>query len=290
MPQIVCGSLRQHVKGGNLRSIGEIKVLANQYQVHAECSDSTKKLSSAKWKSCERFPIPDLPDDTFIIDVAPPPPLHIKLGIINGLFDTLNSILKELKHPMEASKWSDALGFSRSAHHGGQFKGNYCDKLMNNLDLLESMLKAIGAHKDCLPVIEAFKMFRKAYKACFQKHLEPTYKRDLQDFGNAYLELITYCRQIKAKCSEESVKVHAACVHVRQFLERQQKKGFEFGLGYWSEEASEACHDDWDSLWVDKNYKRDLTNANYATNAHEAIIKYNSGHIGGPPPTKEKQS
>ena len=46
------------------------------------------------------------------------------------------------------------------------------------------------------------------------------------------------------------------------------------------EEALEASHDDWDALWVGRNYKRDLNNPNYASQAHEAIVKYNSGHVG----------
>ena len=267
--------------GGTLRTLGDIRKEAALYQEAAAKSKSDKKLSSAGYKSCENQPLTSrLPDSTVVLDIYPPPPLHTKLGIVNGLFDTLNGILvAKKKYEFRAEKWSDSLNCTRSQYHGGLFIGNYCDKLLSNLDKLESMLSQAGALTDCLPVVAAFKAFAKAHKACFQMTLEPTYKRDLNDFAEAYVELCLYCRSLKVKCSEEATKVHATMVHVRQFLERKQAKGFNHGLGYYSEEVSESSHYDWDKTWVGGGYKVDIGNPRYGPNAKEAMTKYNSGHI-----------
>ena len=60
---------------------------------------------------------------------------------------------------------------------------------------------------------------------------------------------------------------------------RQQAKGNEYGLGYYSEEVVEAAHYDWDKVWIGRGYKRDIGHPEYASNAKEGITKYNSGHI-----------
>ena len=136
-----------------------------------------------------------------------------------------------------------------------------------------------GALEDCLPVLVAFQAFYKVFKSCFQMSLEPTYKRDIHNFAEAYVELCHYCRTLKVKCSEEATKQHSVMVHVRQFLERRQAEGLNHGLGYYSEEASEAAHYDFEKLWVGRGYKRDIGHPEYASNAEEALVKYNSGHI-----------
>ena len=210
--------------GGNLRTLGEIRALAAEYQEDASKSTAAKKLSSAKWKSCETQPLPSsLPDDTFVLDIYPPPPLHTKLGVVNGLFDVLDRILVAKGYEIRAENWSGPLNCTRGQYHGGQFVGNYCDKLLANLDKLESLLSQAAALNNCLPVLEAFKAFAKVHKACFQMSLEPSYKRDIQVFADAYIELAMYCRTLKVKCSEESIKIHSTMVHVRQFLERDNR-------------------------------------------------------------------
>ena len=95
-----------------------------------------------------------------VIDIYCPPPLHTKLGIVNGLYDVLDGILVAKGHRYRAKNWSDSLeGIQRSQYHGGEFKGNQCDLLLNNIDKLEIQLKSAGAFSDCLPIIEAFKAF-----------------------------------------------------------------------------------------------------------------------------------
>ena len=263
-----------------LRTLGEIRQLASEYQAKAARSNAAKKLTSAPYKSCEYQPLMSrLPDSTLVIDIYPPPPLHTKLGIVNNLFDTLNGILVAKGHQIRGEKWTDSLNCTRTQYHGGQFVGNYCDKMLENLDKLESLLSLAGALNDCLPLLEAFKAFARVHKSCFQMTLQPTFIRDIQQFADAYVELCMYCRSLKVKCSEESIKVHGSMVHVRQFLERKKAIGFNYGLGYYSEEVSESAHYDWDKVWVGRGYKVDIGNPNYPGNAKEAITKYNSGHV-----------
>ena len=54
------------------------------------------------------------------------------------------------------------------------------------------------------------------------------------------------------------LKAHILEAHVVEFLNRQTGALKGKGLGFWSEQASESVHYDWNKLWVDNKYKREL--------------------------------
>ena len=71
-------------------------------------------------------------------------------------------------------------------------------------------------------------------------------------------------------------KIHALLVHVPQFLEKYRHLGF--GLGFYSEQASEAVHCDFDSLWTGNKYKRSMSHDEYTRQLFKTVVTYNSRH------------
>ena len=223
-------------------------------------------MSSAAFLSCERLPLLLVQDDNHqVIDVLPPMELHLLLGVLNNIYNHLDSSLKSSNCSITAADWSIPIGLTRSEHYGGQYNGNQCLKLLKSLDQLESLLKREGAVEAGQPALHALQAFYQVVQSCFGDGLELNFQEKINEFGTCYLKLGL----------PVTPKVHAILVHVPQFLTRNSKQ--KKGLGYWSEQASESVHHDWDALWGD--YKRPITHKEYKDKLLACAIRYNSRHI-----------
>ena len=179
------------------------------------------------------------------LDLVPPMELHLMLGIVNNLYDHLDKQLIENHCSITANDWSDTLGLKRLHYHGGQFNGNQCKTLLSNTRTLEEILHKAGAYSIRKPVLQVLEQFNKVRKSCFGRKLNADYHVQIEIFSDLYLAL----------GKSVTPKVHAIFLHIPQFLE--QNKNLQKGLGYWSEQASETVHSDFDSLWIGSSYKRD---------------------------------
>ena len=66
--------------------------------------------------------------------------------------------------------------------------------------------------------------------------------------------------------------------HVIQFLNRKHKEYPGKGLGFFSEQASESVHYDWDNLWTGHKYKRSFEHKDYDSQLKKCGVAYNSRH------------
>ena len=116
--------------------------------------------------------------------------------------------------------------------------------LLGNTETLKHILHSAGAYSIGEPVLQTLEQFGKVVKSCFGRKLNKDFQVQIERFADLFSAL------------DKSVtpKVHTVFVHVPQFLERHMN--FQKGLGYWSEQASESVHSDFDSLWVRSSYKR----------------------------------
>ena len=253
--------------GGKLRTLGSIREHAGKYQAAAENHTGKNKLSSAPFYSCEQVPLCEFDDDSMLVlDLVPPMELHLMLGVVNNLYYCLDGRLKRKACSISAKDWAAPLGLARSAHYGGQFNGNQCRTLLSNTDSLKQMLQREGALNVGEPVLNAFIAFNMVRNACFGMTCSADFEIHVRRFAEAFLELDL----------SVTPKIHAVFVHVPQFLIRQKCPNK--GLGHWSEQASEAVHSDFDSLWVGSSYKRAMSHKEYGTQLHKCVITYNSRH------------
>ena len=186
-----------------------------------------------------------------VIDLLPPPELHLLIGPFNKMFKELE------KEWPEAMTWPRTCFVEREAIHGGLFNGNSCKKLLSKIDALRSMCPLQG-----LKYVEDFEKFRKVVDACYGHDLDPDFRMIIRDFEKSYLSLGISI----------SPKVHTVFHHITDFCDSVHT-----GLGRYSEQAVEAVHADFKSTWA--KYKFHEVNPRYPEQLLKAVSDYNAKHL-----------
>ena len=89
-------------------------------------------------------------DDILILDILPPPELHLLLGVVNHIFQKMKSVWPN------AEKWPTSFNMKLSPYHG---------------------------------FIEALRKFDAVVKSCFGSDLEDDYLDKIQQFQDSYLAI-----------------------------------------------------------------------------------------------------
>lgn len=191
--------------------------------------------------------------DRRFLDILPPPELHLLLGAVNTVY---SHMLVDFK--TEAEEWAKLCYVQREALYGGssQFKGNSCRKLLKNVDKLRRISPV------CSKYVKVFEDFNAVVKSCFGLELEENYCESIDQFKTSYLDL----------GKDVTPKIHAIFFHVRDFCMKHKK-----GLGFFSEQAMESVHFDFQTTWND--YKVCENNPEYANRLLRAVSAYNSHHL-----------
>ena len=129
----------------------------------------------------------------------------------------------------DAPLWLKRSNVQQSSYHGGTLQGNSCKRLLEKLDILESMCPL-----ECLPFLAALKAFKEVVASCFGLTLKPDYIEEIRSFRSRYLDL-----EINV-----TPKVHAVFFHITEFCEKHG-----VGLGIYSEQASESVHAHFKKIW-----------------------------------------
>ena len=113
--------------------------------------------------------------------------LHVYLGVMNHLFDSLYKVMiEDIKKSKVFHKsvydWGYDHHIVRQNYHGGCLDGPNIEKLLQNLDSLEQFVDP-KFHE----YIECMKHFRLVAEACFgAKKLFDDYKDRIDDFEKSY--------------------------------------------------------------------------------------------------------
>ena len=260
--------------GGELRDFASIEENANAYQAAAKAHKGKAKLSSKNFANAEHkslFDPDELDENTIVVHVVPPFELHILLGLANDLFDHLHTAMDGLGVLDILLSFLAPLGLKRSEHFGGQFNGNQSIKLLQSLHLLRKALKGHSSELSLIePILEAMECLDSVRVSCFGQSLDPDFKLKIRKLADLWLKLGI---SVTPKC-------HVLFVHVAQFLDFQNNGCTELrGLGYWSEQASESVHSDFEKLWVGSSYKRKKHHEDYEKFALKCIVTYASRHV-----------
>ena len=82
-----------------------------------------------KFENCINEPLLDEEGETKILDIIPPPELHLMLGTVNRIFDALNSAWGD----DNAYKWASKNNITQVGYHGGCLEGNKCSLLLKKV-------------------------------------------------------------------------------------------------------------------------------------------------------------
>ena len=200
---------------GKLRTLAMIRFNSINFQKALSIRLKKSKLSAAIYKSCVNPPLLNLPDETKVLDTLPIMDLHLVLGITNMLFDHLINIVNQSNScPLKATDWSNKLSINRPPMHLGEFNGNQCRHLLNNLYLLEELLESAKIGFEGGKLIAAFKTFNAVRQACFGNVLNSSYRDSLFSIERVY----------KVLGISITPKVHAIIKHVPGFIDNQAEK------------------------------------------------------------------
>ena len=241
-----------------MRTLGRIR---DQARLFAQSGG--RKERAQEFYNCVEPPLfADLPDSVEILDLIPPPELHLMMGVTSKLYEeVLAKMRKDGEDAKRIEDWARAHNIVREEYRGGVMEGNKCRALLKQAVDLGKQLP----DKYRVFAVALFR-FSKVVTACFSKDL-------VQVDGKGYEELIYDFHQVYLACGiSMTPKVHAVIMHVPQWCHRQGK-----GLGHASEQASESVHHDFKKKW--ENFKVREDNPRFGERLLSCVVQYNSSHI-----------
>ena len=246
----------------NQRTLGSIRKQARQYK--EQCQKGKKPRPLDFFNSIEEPLFKDLGDEVQILDLIPPPELHLMLGVTSKIYEeVLLRLERDGEDRQRVEHWAAARNIVREEYRGGALEGNKCRALLKSAcDLgrqLPTKYKVFAV---------ALAHFNKVVTACFGKELqqEDETQKGWEDVIRGFHEVYLACN------ISITPKVHAVLVHVPQWCAK-----FKRGLGYASEQASEAVHHDFKTRWG--HYKVNSQNPNYGDHLLRCVVSYNGLHV-----------
>lgn len=193
--------------------------ICDKYQLWLQSGGDRKKAKL--FGNCVNIPIFSWRNSsTQIINVLPPPELHLMLGAVNTLFSAMLE-----KWPPIAMEWAQKCNVEREALS----RHNSCRKLLRNVDFLEELCSI--KQPQCVVFVKAFRTFNIVVSACFGMDLDPNYVQYIDAFRQCYHD--TGVRI--------TPKIHVIFQHIEDFCTPRKQR-----LGFWNEQASEAVHADFE--------------------------------------------
>ena len=215
--------------------------------------ESNNKQDAKNFKSCIHPPISSGDKNTKILDIIPPPELHLMLGVVNTMVDKMSVEFEQI-----TNDWIKESNVKREVTHGGTgFNGNSCKILLSKIDILRTK-----SNLQCLKYVNAFSSFKNVVHDCFGSALNAHYMRSIDKFKTYYLDLNI----------SVTPKVHAVFYHIIDYCSEHKR-----GLGFYSEQAMESVHFDFLSTW--SRYKVSPNHAEYDKQLLKAVCAYNSNHV-----------
>lgn len=164
-----------------LRDRAQLRTIGSTLENYSNWKASGAKKNDAKsFGNCIQKPVFTGDSNQVILDIIPPPELHLMLGVVNIIFERM---LKEFNK--EALEWAKSCNVERDVTYGGtNFNGNSCKRLLDKIDVLRTKCP-IG----CMRFVKCFDDFRAVVKACFGNQLHPEFVDKIDSFKQSYLDL-----------------------------------------------------------------------------------------------------
>jgi hypothetical protein len=230
-----------------LRTLGTVRHFHEKW-----LQSGAKKVELMKFFNCVQRPLFRDDDSLLVLDKAPPPELHLMLGIVNHMYTAVVAEWPEIE------QWPKNLGINRRFQPGFSFNGNHCRLLLKSTE----KLKELRPPRKVFKFIEAFEKFGEVVHACFSHSLDRDFKIKIRQFENAYRKLGI----------SETVKCHIVFTHLSQFLDPK-----DHGLALYSEQAAESIHRIFAKVW--EKYCVNPRNSKYGEKLLAAVLDLNGMNL-----------
>ena len=280
--------------------------LWSSYNSYVENGSNLKQAQ--KYNNVVNPPLLTGSDNTKVLSIVYFPELHVLTGIVGKLVKELER--KVFSTPEIGKKFMDdwmaspSVNVSRTVYQGSaNFVGDMAKLLLKKIDYLEmaiSKLDSVIVDK-AASFINAFKQFEAVRKACFGQYVEQGYAERIKEFSVTYrslgisipLKVIHLLSQPNATMANTKTtpnyvffylfhiciinflyQVHVLESHLEEFLEM---KGGVYGAGYWSEQAPESCHKDFNTEWEPN--KVGEKHPEYGNKLKTTVVRYDGKHL-----------
>ena len=203
----------------------------------------------------------------WILDFLPPSQLQLNLQIVNHIYKFMlefdGGIWKS-----EVEAWAQKALCKKELWHGGEFQGNQCVRLLENLSFFED-----GSGNARIPLMTPILVVLKAYnevrKKCFTATgVAADYQEAIKKFRESYMVANEDLRL------SVTPTAHDVFFHLQQFIEKYPN----VYLGLVSEQTTESIH----RLWLNFIENRMIDNQDhpdYPTKFKQTLVSFNSKRI-----------
>ena len=238
---------------------------------NAYTSDGAIKKNAMKYNNVINPPLLTGSDSALVLSVVYFPELHVLIGIVSKLVREMeNSIFptqEEGQKFMESWMSSPSVNVRKTVYHGqANFVGNMAKLLLKKLD---SLRMAVNKQDEQVvikaePFIQTLEKLEAVRQACFGQLVEAGYSEKISIFSSSYRSLGISI----------PLKVHVLECHLEEFLEL---KGGVYGAGFWSEQAPESAHREFEKEW--ENNRVIETHPDYLKKLVTQVVRFNGKHL-----------
>lgn len=207
-----------------------------------------------------------------ILDRAPPPALHLTLGIVNDAVKRLEQIDRKL-----VKGWLKHVHLKRSKQWGGHIDGNGCRVLLDHLsymkeiasgrlDSLDPMEEIVFREIDIkmsevLLIVSMLESFAQVMHDCFGHELRDSYETSIATFRKRFEAL---------PVRSVTVKTHIIFEHIAPYC-----KSVGRGLGITAEQAHETLHSYFKKKHA-RHFVKNPHNPNYGKLLLQTVLEFNA--------------
>ena len=233
-----------------LRTLASIEDHAKEWE-----ATSGNRGDLKKYYSCEFKPLLDgtlLPINKPTLLLLPPPPLHLKLGIFNKIYTTMENHCEIVK------EWSRSINCKKTEFHGGHFQGNEINKHLKNLNALENFLP-----QNMYLFHETLENFKDVIESCFGSDLDPYFEMVIDKFCINYRKLNIGI----------TPKFHIVEKHLKQYIKMTGNP-----LGIISDQVVEAMHAEFERV-LNKYRIKNIDHPIFHVKLLKIVNEMNSLHL-----------
>ena len=158
------------------------------------------------------------------------------------------------------------LNIAKEKYHSGNFEGNECSKILNNIHLMQTTVQQYDIVRDAIKALEAWKLFT---TCCFGTTPKDGWLSAIKAVDISWTNLHTLHGVSVPN------KIHIACDHVKDYILLTEK-----GLGHVNDQVVEASHSALNKrlmasrYWI-KNFESDT----HGKMLYRGIMHFNSYNI-----------
>ena len=184
-----------HWKNGTEEDQCELRTFEGIRAYHEAWVQSGSDPSKLKeYFNCRNKPLDIFPETGIVILLVSPSSLHLKIGIVNLLWDGMVDVFPG------GAEWATQVHITKAAFFGGHFQGRQCDKLLSTVSVLKQIVEADVTPRatrssasstpthPAQPFIRAFEDLSAVVKACFGFSLADDYVAKIQKFKSSFGE------------------------------------------------------------------------------------------------------